>query len=39
MNVEAGANRYLLTIVTYLTAVTIYAVSIADVCDLTRSAN
>lgn len=27
MNVEAGANRYLLTIITYLTAVTIYAVS------------
>ena len=27
MNVEAGANRYLLTIVTYLAAVTIYAVS------------
>lgn len=27
MDVEAGANRYLLTIVTYVTAVTIYAVS------------
>lgn len=27
MNVEAGANRYVLTVVTYVTAVTIYAVS------------
>ena len=26
MDLEAGANRYLLTFVTYLTAVTIYAV-------------
>ena len=27
MNIEAGANRYLLTIFTYLVAVTIYSVS------------
>ncbi|KAL8897214.1 MAG: hypothetical protein Q9192_002693 [Flavoplaca navasiana] len=30
MNVEAGANRYLLTIITYLTAVTIYATRIPE---------
>ena len=33
MNVEAGANRYLLTIITYLTAVTIYAVCTTDQTD------
>ena len=37
MNVEAGANRYLLTILTYLTAVTIYAVSFRYSLDLDSS--
>lgn len=33
MNLEAGASRYLLTIVTYLVAATIYAVGYLDHID------